>query len=734
MNKMSINKSNVRSLAAVIVAALILPSCVNLDENQGEGVGYLELPGLTADVEVYELVPTKSGTTTLSALGVTGYNAPDIAHIAFTLTGPESYSKTWTGALTETLELPVGTYTLSGKYDNAGNDGLGEALYDDFSCEVAISPQGTVTPEIKLPLINSLVAVTLPDMSGHMEVESISLSDGTESIPIESGTYYFVPAGKEVTVSFSGTNELDNPKSVVLSLGTLEAQRAYDVEYTLDLPSFTFADQSSGAIAGRLYLTSLASIGDNLDESDIYYQISVDGGSSWEAVEPVGKDGYWVISQTEEGNPLESDGTSYQIRAVYGGLIAGPWTFTPSMPENTLTRVEITHNYDSSVLIGSTATIGGTDIGYPEIVANLISSKGSRGVKLQYGTTDVRTLSGKEAGAMTVVGNWPYLPQGEYTATPYFTIGDDTFDFNPLEVTRVNPVFTVTAYAETSYSRYTSTDATLKAKANDSGTGDQVMNIKGMVSISDDIVNKYPGLISNVTLKYNDNTLLSSGTTVSSNTWYPNTLATKESDTSWKMTGQEWRSHTLTATFTFDGVAAKSSTDPTSTVSTLQCHITGLPYSKDFKTDSSDTGWTFVEKNYNDSYSRDYKSGVGYLMYYAYTTDKGCNLFSPTFYIPQDIDVAYSATFSAGTTLHKDKSYTIYTGVTSGTTVKQDISATINEKTYCGTSGYNSKQISATSEMTNQKNRLCFSHNADLSWGQGSEHYIYFGSFTLNYR
>lgn len=75
--KMFINKS-IKLLALILITAIAAPSCLNLDETQGEGVGYLDLSGLAADVEVYELVPTKSGSTSLSALGVTGYNEPDI--------------------------------------------------------------------------------------------------------------------------------------------------------------------------------------------------------------------------------------------------------------------------------------------------------------------------------------------------------------------------------------------------------------------------------------------------------------------------------------------------------------------------------------------------------------------------------------------------------------------------------------------------------------------------------
>lgn len=589
---------NAMAFVAVSLAGLFV-SCVQIEQNN-EGEGYVSFNPLSVDVAVEGLELTKAS--------VPADKVPGTGDFTYTIVGKTDGRTYYSaqGLPADPIPLPVGTYKVDAVYGaNEFNQAYYTASVDNVQIEVGKTNNinfGEIT------LDNAMVAVTLPDMTGHMEINSISLSDGENTIPVESGKYYFAPAGQgapSVTASFSGVNSLGEKKTVSQNLGVLEPQYAYNLVCNLELPSFKFADQSSGAIAGRLYLTSLAELGGGLDASKVEYQISSDGGSSWKQAVLAAKDGYWLISQTKDGTALASDGTSYQIRAVYGGLVAGPWTFTPSMPVNTLTGVSIAHTYESrsftglasalSVLTGSVATVGGTDTQYSGIVATLISSKGSRGVRLMKGSTEVGALTGKETGNMSVADGWTYLPQGTYTAVPFFRIGDETFNLSEVPVTREDPVFTVTAYAETSYSRYLNYKIGMSGYtrdlANTSGTAEKIMGIRGIVSISDDVLSKNAGLISGVTLKYGDSSMLSSGTAVTTSVWYPNTVATKVNDTNWELTGRSWGSHTITASFTFDGVAAKSSTDPNSTVSTLTCHITGLPYQ--IRTEgATPSGWT----------------------------------------------------------------------------------------------------------------------------------------------
>lgn len=588
---------NAMAYVAVSLAGLFV-SCVQIEQNN-EGEGYVSFNPLSVNVSVEGLELTKAS--------VPADKVPGTGDFTYTIVGKTDGRTYYSaqGLPADPIPLPVGTYKVDAVY---GANEFNQAYYTASVDNIQIEEDKTNNIDFgEITLANAMVAVTLPDLSSHMEeVSYITVSDGKTSIPVESGTYYFAPVGPSVTVSFGGTNKLGEKKDFSVNLGVLRSKHAYEVVCNLELPSFTFDDQSSGAIAGRLYLTSLAKIGGGLDASKVEYQISSDGGSSWKQAVLAAKDGYWLISQTKDGTALASDGTSYQIRAVYGGLVAGPWTFTPSMPVNTLTGVSIAHTYESrsfaglksalSVLTGSSAEVTGTDIVYPDIVASLISSKGRRGVELVNSSgTVVRTLSGKETGSMTEEGDWIYLPKGSYTLKPYFQIGDDKVYLSSLSVSSPAPTFTVTAYAETSYSRYRNyvdgMDGYTLELANTSGTTEKIMGIRGIVSISDDVLSKNAGLISGVTLKYGESSMLSSGTAVKSTVWYPNTVATKVNDTNWELTGRSWGTHTISASFTFDGVAAKSSTNSNSTVSTLTCHITGLPYQ--IRTEgATPSGWT----------------------------------------------------------------------------------------------------------------------------------------------
>lgn len=673
-----------------VAAALtgLLVSCVQIEQNN-EGTGYISFNPLSVDVAVEGLELTKASVPDDKIPG-----ADDFTYTIVGKTDGHTYYSAQ-GLPADPIPLPVGTYKVDAVY---GANEFNQAYYTASVDNVQIEVDKTNNINFgEITLDNAMVAVTLPDMTGHMEINSISLSDGENTIPVESGKYYFAPAGQgapSVTASFSGVNSLGEKKTVSQYLGVLEPQHAYNLVCNLELPSFTFDDQSSGAIAGRLYLTSLAKIDGGLDASKIKYQISSDGGSSWKQVVPVAKDGYWVISQTEDESPLESNGTSYQIRAVYGvngGLVAGPWTFTPSMPVNTLTGVSIAHTYESrsftgltsalSVLTGSVATVGGTDIQYSGIIATLISSKGSRGVRLMKGSTEVGALTGKETGNMSVADGWTYLPQGTYTAVPFFRIGDETFNLSEVPVTRYDPVFTVTAYAETSYSRYLNykngmSGYTLEL-ANTSGTAEKIMGIRGIVSISDDVLSKNAGLISGVTLKYGDSSMLSSSTAVTTSVWYPNTVATKVNDTNWELTGRSWGTHAISASFTFDGVAAKSSTNSNSTVSTLTCHITGLPYVADFdatRSSQNNLGWTLNGAAW-------YRTTA---LYWKLRLNNGF-VVSPRFSIPSDISVsAYVECEYYKVSIKSSSSkYTVGTTSSNNANATQDLgTADVNNQVY----------------------------------------------------
>ena len=103
---MFINKTNIKLLAAVLLTALAAPSCMNLDETQEGGYGYLTISGLDLDVQVEQLVPTKAEPVTLNSLGIDA--APVEANAVFTLVKD---GESQTVQPNSELKLQAGTYT-----------------------------------------------------------------------------------------------------------------------------------------------------------------------------------------------------------------------------------------------------------------------------------------------------------------------------------------------------------------------------------------------------------------------------------------------------------------------------------------------------------------------------------------------------------------------------------------------------------------------------------------------
>lgn len=497
------------AILSVMALAWAFVSCVQIEENN-QGIGYLSFSPVSVDCSVENLVPTKAA--------VPSEDMPQGSDFTVTISGgsleaPIVYEP---GNLPSgQIPFVVGTYTVEATY---GANDFGQA-YFHASRTFELDVNEVETVELTdIPLGNSMVAVTLPDeFYDHMSVDAIVLKDASgNSVEMEAGQYEYAPSGREVWVTFSGTNSVGQYKEIEISLGVLEPQHAYDVECNLDLPVLTFPDQSKGAIAGNLYLTSLAG-GTGIDASKIIYQISADGGYTWDKVTPVSVNGYWRVNY--DGTKLDPAKT-YQIRAAYGAVVTEPWAFTPSD-------------------------------------------------------------------------------------------------------------FTVTSYAETSYSRYQNK----LSSANDAGTGDKVMNISGEVSLSADVLATYSGLVGGVKFIYDTTELPAS---MSGKTFSP--------DSGTEMTGQSWGRHTLNAIFTFDGTGYESSA--------LDCHVTGIPFRAAPPKGDGNTAW---DRDGGGSWNSDYaklSSGGG-----------EASITSPSFYVPADISVNVSVKATANPDkATRGTTFTLYLG------------------------------------------------------------------------
>lgn len=371
------------------------------------------------------------------------------------------------------------------------------------------------------------------------------------------------------------------------------------------------------------------------------------------------------------------------------------------------------HIYEDGILTGSRISL---NLGMPEGMEEYVEKLNGTIVKKEGDISLEFSRTSFTSPSIVLNDAGIYLPQGDYTVSYTYSL-NGVEDSKTLDVNVPAPEFTVSATAYTSYSKYEEgTDAAIAAA--NGCAAESMYDVTLSAGISEAVLKQLP-MTANKGIIYKEDGseyVSTAGQSLSSPVFYY--LA--------ELPDFPWGAYTLNAEVTFDGVTVTSPGQP--------LHITGLPYHIDFTTAAAYDGWQFVERSeYSDNYSQDYKSGRGYLMYYAYTYDKGCNAFAPVHHAPAAVDVEYEATFYAGTTLHASKSYTLYGGVTTGTAVARTASANITEKTYCGTAGYNAATVTGQTQISDN-NRICLSHNADLPDLQASQHYMYLGGLTINYR
>ena len=197
---------------------------------------------------------------------------------------------------------------------------------------------------------------------------------------------------------------------------------------------------------------------------------------------------------------------------------------------------------------------------------------------------------------MVVENDWSYLPQGSYTLKYSYTInGEQVSEENtePQTVEMPLPTFEVKALAQTSYSVYTTEGA---AAANETD-GSSIFDVSATPTISPDILSneKYANLLT-----------------------YTYTLDTGESSTeeSPVFENLQWGKRTLTAIALFDGSSVASSID---------CDVTGIPYSISFNGNTNPANW-ILSNNGKCGNRLTLKKGDAYAL-------------SPKFYTPKDIEV-----------------------------------------------------------------------------------------------
>lgn len=415
------------------------------------------------------------------------------------------------------------------------------------------------------------------------------------------------------------------------------------------------------------------------------------GSTFYFVVAPGQIDGFSINVETKKGSYYSKNASQGKINVTAGSLTRlGQISFKAGA-----VTANAEHTYESDVLTGSSLTV---NHGIPQNMWNDVTNLT---VKVMKSDSTYRSYSAKviESASVVPIGN-TYLPHGSYDVIVEYTMNGEPTTIE-VSVTVPKPdklKLTITSIeATTSYSLAKKGEI---EKANNHAA-DTITSPKAVFAgISADVLNfLQPTCSFSVSGKTNEGTV--SGTNLSCS----------------KFGGLSWGSHTLTATVTFDGVSSSATTT---------CHITGLPYTKNFKTDSNTDGWSISGTNKRES-------NRGYQLFYRYTSKKQETvMFSPSFKFPEATKIVHSTIISAGSTADNTKTQKAFTGLTTGTTINKTHSITLTESVNALTSGFKEHTLTKTENISNNQRLSISCEGGNWSWPV-QEHFIYLCSLTIKY-
>lgn len=655
---MFIKKANIKLYAAALFSALIASSCLNLDETQDGAYGYLTISGIDVDINVSELVPTKSGST-VDIESVRNYVRPDLSSATVKVTDSKGKVYDWKG---QQLTLPLGAYTVSATY--------GSNTFD-APCFVGTA-SGTISDAassatVKFTLANSVMKVTntIPEHYAPVADNPVKISlvnDATKNVSAPIGTYVFVPYGETLKVDVTGMSTAGAEKNFSYTMtSATEACKAYNVQIADGGASMHEVYLSDKQIAwGDMIViktpATFKGISSANQSSVVYEAIPVPSeGAEADWSDPKkATDG--VISGLESG-------TSYCVRARVGGVTSSPVTLTPAV---TGLSASAAHTDTNDVAEGG--DLDGTDVvatfkSPHDKVTEAISSWSFVVCKSTDENTALRTFNFAEGAvsgtaisdgsALTGTTDWPYLPQGNYTLIATATLKNGTKVSSKAAIGVSAPTFGVTVSGYTTYDKYLeytqNKQATTLTEANRAGYAEYIFQISSTISgISETLLKN---------TNYTTKVFYSCGPYNEAEFDFVNGDGDTDTATMIHNIGDvggfSWGENSLIAKINFAGSEVTSKP--------RLCHITGLPYSSVPTINDKIHPWTIDAQNWAAKFS------WGANEFYMYT-DSASGTYnkigSPLFHIPININCAISV--SAHGCLHalltNDIEWRVYSG------------------------------------------------------------------------
>ncbi|MBE6216034.1 MAG: DUF4493 domain-containing protein [Bacteroidales bacterium] len=615
------NYNNILKVASTLSLAVLF-SCAEIEDPQSEAVGYLAAPALEVDITVQDIAQTKT-----SAPIVDGPSESDIRFVVKDKDGNVKYDGV--GLWTEAIVLPVGAYTVDASY---GSNGFGAAYFTGTAAGT-IEPLDNEIPALKVSLANSLICIELDsDFAQHFFVGSskVLLNTDSATAEVEYGQWHYIPSGADLEVTMAGTTA-GELVSLTHKLSSPSPKVAYNLvckKSSTSWPSITWPSTSlaDGAFEGALYFTpAVVSNMSDANAASLTYQVKGGSYADWTDVSTSDINSYKFISGL-------SNDVKYSLRACVGNIVSEELPFTPVTFQSCFSVGSVTaaHNNadDMNVELSSTTmTANEMKVNLPATVDEMasVTATGSFSSSNNAATgsfESVELSSTAKNVSFTNAAGWPYLPQGDYSATvtAICSLNGSTYTASSTQTATVPaPVLDLTLSSYTSYDKYAATNNITK-------------DLNGTTGAN----NCDPSTLYNAGGKWNvSSSLMSNGN-------YAKELIVKiDNDESRKfkvtneyednkyyesISGLTWASHNLTVSFTFDGVTVNKSQTH---------HITGLPYTLTHPAQD----WAIVE---NGAITYTY-FGDSYIFL---TSDSSTgSVKTPDFYILGETNISVSTTF-----------------------------------------------------------------------------------------
>lgn len=275
-----------------------------------KGKGRLVLKDVDISIEASAETITRATST---------FTAPTASELTYkvtdTQTGEVVYNQT--GEFTS-LVLDEGFYRLEASY---GTENMGTVPYlyaatEEFRITTATETAKSLSVKLSCAIVHPAIADNLLE---HYDTYKIEISDGTSIREIPNNADFFVPAGKDYTLTLSGTNTLNEAKSNSWELKDVLVANLYTLNCNPDLPSFTLPEQMEGDVWSTfIYITPMTAA--NMSSkpemtekvlANIVYEASADG-INW--IQAINDNGKTVIKGLVANN-------QYTIRSRFGSII-----------------------------------------------------------------------------------------------------------------------------------------------------------------------------------------------------------------------------------------------------------------------------------------------------------------------------------------------------------------------------------------------------------------------------